>query len=118
MKQRRMSQKELHLRSGVSISRINEYVKGKGGPPTLPTLSRLLDALGATRSDLFAETLPDLRPGESPIASLESRVSSLEEQHSFLEAEHGRLELEVQELKREVGVGSDEEASEDASAAN
>ncbi|MCP4203120.1 MAG: helix-turn-helix transcriptional regulator [bacterium] len=96
-----MTQRQLHDRSGVSISRINEYVKGKGGPPTLPILNRLLDALEATRDELFSETKGAVAQ-DSARMSLEERMAGLEEQHSFLEAEFGRLKLAIEHSLKSI----------------
>lgn len=95
-----ISQRELHKRSGVSTSRINEYVNGKGSPPTLPTLNRLLDALGASRNDLFSdEPIPE-QPSARAARTMAERLAALEEQASFFEAELGRLQLEFAKLRQ------------------
>ncbi len=109
-----ISQRELHRRSGVSISRISEYVTGKGGPPTLSTLSRILSALEATRADLFSESELQVDPGEAEVRRLASRMASLEEQNSFFEAEISRLGQAVEELRKAPGqVDSDEESDDE-----
>lgn len=94
-----MSQRELHERSGVSVSRINEYVNGKGGPPTLPTLNRLLDALGATRTELFSDPTP-AQTAQTKEQSLETRMASLEERFSYLEMQFGRMKLAFEGVPR------------------
>lgn len=89
------TQRDLHQHSGVAASQISDYLNPKKRSyPTLPTLSRLLEALGASREDLFS--IPTDVPADSldEPRVLDTRVDSLEEHLSYIETQIGALRQE------------------------
>ena len=91
LKQKGWTQKDLQRRSGVAASQISEYLNSKSPRyPTLLTLSKLLEALGASPEELFAPSPSTPEPG-----SVASRLDALEEQHSYLEAQLSGLDIDV-----------------------
>lgn len=107
LERKKMTQKELHERSGVALSRISDYVNGKGSPPTLPTLARILEALDCSRSELFSTDDPGTDPAQP---SVEQRLDSIEEQTSYIEARLGGVHLELdrrfKDLEKKLGLQS------------
>ncbi len=62
LEQRRMTQVELQMQTGLSYSTINELLHGKTRPVEFPTLDVLCSALGCKVGDLI-EHFPDRKRG-------------------------------------------------------
>lgn len=107
LERKNMTQRELHERSGVALSRISDYVNGKGSPPTLPTLAKILAALDCSRDELFSIVDDQAGTGSSK-PSVEERLDIVEEQASYIEAQLGGIRLELdrrfQSLEEKLGL--------------